>query len=65
MSKPNGPCLGCEDRDITCHAHCIAYKLWQAKRKEEKDAEIKRRMDNEAGITVHYQKVMRKKKGAR
>ena len=65
MSKPNGPCLNCTDRDEICHAHCIAYRLWRAKRDEEKDREIKKRRESESGITAHYQKVMRKKKGAR
>ena len=65
MSKPNGPCLGCEDRDATCHAHCIVYKIWRAKRDEEKEMEIRKRLKHEAGVTAHYQTVMRKKKGAR
>lgn len=65
MSKPNGPCLNCEDRDATCHAHCLAYKVFRAKLDEDKEKEMRRRAESKAGLTAHYYDVVRKKKGER
>ena len=65
MSKPNGPCLNCEDRDEICHAHCLAYKIFRAKLDADKELETKRRAESKAGLTAHYYDLVRKKKGER
>lgn len=28
---PASPCMGCDEREVGCHTHCIAYKAWHAK----------------------------------
>lgn len=25
------PCKECDERELGCHSHCIAYKRWKAK----------------------------------
>ena len=27
----SSPCKGCEERELGCHAHCIAYRRWKSK----------------------------------
>lgn len=65
MSKPQGPCLGCEDREPTCHAHCIAYKAFRAKLDAEREEERKRRAEEKAGFTAHFYDAIRRKRGER
>lgn len=65
MSKPKGPCYGCEDRDSTCHAHCIAYKRFRAELDAEHETELRRRAEAKAGLTAHYYDKLRKMKGER
>ena len=31
MSKPQSPCLNCENRQINCHSNCKAYKQFKHK----------------------------------
>ena len=31
MSKPIGPCLNCENRQINCHSSCKQYKQFRHK----------------------------------
>ena len=31
MSKPQGPCLKCENRQINCHSSCKQYKQFRYK----------------------------------
>lgn len=31
MSKPVGPCLNCENRQINCHSSCKLYKQFRHK----------------------------------
>ena len=31
MSKPQGPCLNCENRQINCHSSCKQYKQFRHK----------------------------------
>lgn len=31
MSKPIGPCLNCENRQINCHSNCKQYKQFRHK----------------------------------
>ena len=31
MSKPTGPCLNCENRQINCHSICKLYKQFRHK----------------------------------
>ena len=33
---PEAPCKGCEERELGCHSHCIAYKQWYAKYRDKK-----------------------------
>ena len=28
------PCKECDERELGCHSHCIAYKRWKAKHGE-------------------------------
>ena len=30
----NAPCLGCEERELGCHAHCQSYIDWTKLREE-------------------------------
>lgn len=32
---PNNPCKGCEQRSVTCHGGCEAYRSWAAQRRAE------------------------------
>lgn len=31
---PSGPCKDCEERELGCHSHCIAYKKFRAEMDE-------------------------------
>lgn len=58
------PCLGCEDRELGCHAHCQSYIEW-TKRKDEIKAVDRRERDvaralnaiKEAGIKASRKEI--------
>lgn len=52
------PCKGCEEREIHCHDHCMAFRIWkEADRLEKKKLEADRRslMDQESWMRFQQQ----------
>lgn len=46
------PCKECDERELGCHSHCIAYKRWKAKHGEiviriHEDETASRNMENQ------------------
>ena len=66
MSKPAGPCHKCEEREVGCHSHCIAYKKWHAEHIEEKKRENQKRYEYyTAGMTRRTVDEIMRRKGER
>ena len=48
----SSPCRNCDERELGCHSHCIAYKRWKAKHGEiviriHEDETASRNMENQ------------------
>ena len=43
MMAKLGPCKGCKDREVGCHAGCKKYKEWLDEFHAEKDADFRRK----------------------
>ena len=35
---PDAPCKGCDERELGCHSHCIAYKQWYTRYRARKES---------------------------
>ena len=66
MSKPAGPCHKCEEREVGCHSHCIAYRKWHAEHIAEKKKENEKRYAYyTAGMTRRTVDEIMRRKGER
>ena len=61
-SANDTPCLGCNDREVGCHAKCEAYTEWRQRIYEEGLA-IKKLIADEATIANYQIKQYEKAKG--
>ena len=50
------PCRDCEERELGCHSHCIAYRRWKA---EHDEIAIRKNEDNKANYAME-RKIRRK-----
>ena len=50
QQTPASPCMGCEEREVGCHSHCIAYKKWKAKYRDRKENGYERKHHESGSI---------------
>ena len=65
MKDLKAPCRDCDEREVGCHAHCIAYKIWKAEHIAECDRIAAKRHEMAAGVTTRGYREIRKRKGER
>ena len=65
MRDSGAPCRDCDEREVGCHSHCMAYKVWKAGHILEAQKVAEKRAEQAAGVTTRGYKQIRRRKGER